>query len=59
MTARDQLRVLVVVPAISPVYGGPSTCSIGLADALGRRGLQVDIVTTNAAGPRNLPVKLH
>src|SRR5207237_3355405 len=59
MTARDQLRVLVVVPAISPVYGGPSTCSIGLAEALGRRGLQVDIVTTNAAGPRNLPVKLH
>ena len=59
MTARDQLRVLVVVPAISPVYGGPSTCSIGLAEALGRRGLQVDIVTTNAAGPRNLPVKFH
>jgi glycosyltransferase involved in cell wall biosynthesis len=56
---RDPLKVLVIIPALSPVYGGPSFSSIGLAEALGRRGLQVDVVTTNAAGPRNFPVKLH
>jgi glycosyltransferase involved in cell wall biosynthesis len=53
----DQLKVLVVVPALSPVYGGPSFSSIGLAEALGRRGLRVDVVTTNAAGPHDLPVE--
>jgi glycosyltransferase involved in cell wall biosynthesis len=55
----DQLKVLIVIPALSPIYGGPSTCAIDLADALGRRGLKVDLVTTNAAGPHNLRVKFH
>jgi len=60
MTPRaDRLKVLVVIPALSPVYGGPSFSSIGLAEALGRRGLRVDIVTTNAAGPHNLRIKPH
>jgi len=60
MTRRgDQLKVLVIVPALSPIYGGPSTCATNLADALGRRGLKVDVVTTDAAGPHNLRVKLH
>ena len=55
----DRLKVLVLIPALSPIYGGPSTCAIDLADALGRRGLKVDLVTTNAAGPHNLRVKFH
>src|SRR3984893_8714784 len=60
MTRRgDQLKVLVIVPALSPIYGGPSTCATDLADALGRRGIKVDVVTTDAAGPRNLRVNLH
>ena|SRR5438876_6215270 len=59
MLRPDRLRVLLVIPALSPVYGGPSFSSIGLAEALGRRGLRVDVVTTNAAGPYNLRIKPH
>ena len=57
MRRGGQLKALVIIPALSPIYGGPSTCAIDLADALGRRGLKVDLVTTNAAGPHNLRVK--
>lgn len=48
------MRVLLVVPALAAVYGGPSRIARDLAVALGRRGLDVDLVTTNADGCRSI-----
>ena len=45
------MRVLLVVPALGAVYGGPSKISPALAAALARCGLEVDLITTNADGP--------
>lgn len=48
------MRVLIVVPALSAIYGGPSKIASALAAALGRRpGVAVDVVTTNANGAAN------
>lgn len=49
-------KVLMVVPALGAVYGGPSLTAIGLAEGLGHAGLKVDVVTTNADGEQNLDV---
>lgn len=53
------LKLLMVVPALGAVYGGPSLTAIGLAEALGRLGLAVDVVTTNADGAKDLDVPLN
>jgi glycosyltransferase involved in cell wall biosynthesis len=51
------MRILVVIPALGAIYGGPSKIATELAAALGRRAsLTVDLVTTNANGPDNLTV---
>jgi glycosyltransferase involved in cell wall biosynthesis len=52
-------RALMLVPALSMVYGGPSLTSVGLASALCDQGVQMDIATTNADGARNLDVPLN
>jgi glycosyltransferase involved in cell wall biosynthesis len=44
------LRILQVVPAISPVYGGPSQMISGLAKGLASQGVEVTILTTTANG---------
>lgn len=53
------MKILMVIPAIGPVYGGPSKIVIQLADALGQRGISVDILTTNANGKTDLDVPLR
>ena len=48
----------MLIPSLSVTYGGTSKTTPALAAALGRRGLSVDLVTTDAAGPRRLKVPL-
>ena len=44
------MKLLVVVPSLGAVYGGPSKSVIELAQALGKSGINVDLVSTNANG---------
>jgi glycosyltransferase involved in cell wall biosynthesis len=53
------MRILIVIPAIGSVYGGPSKIAVELAQALGNLGVSVDIITTNANGSNNLDVPLY
>lgn len=50
------MKILMVVPALGSVYGGPSKSVLELAQALGNRRLEVDIVATNANGTTSLDV---
>ena len=52
------MKILLVVPALGQVYGGPSKIALELADALSQQGIHVDLVTTNANGSTNLDVRL-
>src|SRR5947208_678487 len=42
------MRVLHVIPAISPKYGGPSEALVPMCQALLRRGIEVQIASTDA-----------
>lgn len=53
------MNILIIIPALGSVYGGPSKSVVELAQALGRQGISVDIVTTNANGSSSLDVPLH
>jgi glycosyltransferase involved in cell wall biosynthesis len=53
------MRILIVIPALSSVYGGHSKSVVELAQSLGSLGLSVDIVATNASGSTKLEVPLH
>jgi glycosyltransferase involved in cell wall biosynthesis len=53
------MRILIIIPALSSVYGGPSQSVVELAQSLGSLGLSVDIVATNASGSTKLEVPLH
>ncbi|TVQ09917.1 MAG: glycosyltransferase [Leptolyngbya sp. DLM2.Bin27] len=44
------MRVLQIIPSISPVYGGPSQMVRGFAQGLAAAGAEVTILTTNANG---------
>jgi glycosyltransferase involved in cell wall biosynthesis len=50
------MKILIVIPALGPVYGGPTKSVIELAQALGKKGIEVDIVATNANGSISLDV---
>jgi len=50
------MRILVVIPAIGSVYGGPSKSVIELAKSLVKQGINVDLVTTTANGDAELDV---
>lgn len=52
------MKILIVVPALGEVYGGPSRSVIELAEAIGAQGVNVDLVTTNANGSKSLDVPL-
>lgn len=51
------MKVLHVCPYIHPIYGGPGVVIRSMAEALISNGGFADIVTTNAAGMKNLPTK--
>ncbi|MBW4522132.1 MAG: glycosyltransferase [Scytolyngbya sp. HA4215-MV1] len=53
------MKILLVVPAIGAVYGGPSKVALELAEALGKQGISLDLVTTNANGASDLDVPLY
>jgi glycosyltransferase involved in cell wall biosynthesis len=53
------MKILIVIPALGAVYGGPSRSIIELAQALSNLGISIDIVTTNANGSTKLDVPLH
>jgi glycosyltransferase involved in cell wall biosynthesis len=51
------MRVLHVIPSVSPVHGGPSRAILDMERALAERGIEVTTVTTNDDGnSRTLPV---
>ncbi len=52
------LRVLHVIPAVAPRYGGPSQAVYTLCRALQAKGVEALIATTNADGDKELPVAL-
>lgn len=50
------LKILQVIPAVAPRYGGPSQAIFEMCRALRQEGLDVLIATTDADGPSRLPV---
>lgn len=50
------MRVLHVIPAIAPRYGGPSRAIVEMCRALAARGVDVQIATTDGDGPGRLDV---
>ena len=53
------MHIILTVPAIGGIYGGPSKSILALAKSLGRQGVMVDLVTTNANGNDKLDVPLQ
>lgn len=52
------MRVLHVIPAVGPSYGGPSRAIVGMTESLAARGLNVEVATTDRDGPARLRVRL-
>lgn len=52
------MRVLHVIPSAAPVDGGPNVAVRAIARGLARRGIEVTVVATNAAGAKSLDVPL-
>jgi glycosyltransferase involved in cell wall biosynthesis len=53
------MRVLHVIPSIAAVYGGPSQVVIEMCQTLIQKGIDVNIVTTNADGNNKLDIPIH
>ncbi len=53
------MRVLHVVPAVAPRYGGPSEAALRLTSALREAGVETLLATTDADGRGRLPVSTH
>ncbi len=49
------MKILHVIPAIAPRYGGPSTAVIQMCRALAAAGAEVHLAATDADGPGRLP----
>lgn len=52
------MRVLHLIPSISPRRGGPSTAVLAMAGALRQQGIDAAILTTDDHGPDRLPIPL-
>jgi glycosyltransferase involved in cell wall biosynthesis len=53
------MKILIIIPYISLVYGGTSRVVREVAQSLGQAGAQVDVVTTDANGSKKLNVPLQ
>jgi glycosyltransferase involved in cell wall biosynthesis len=54
------IKLLVVIPALGPAYGGPSKSVVEMVEARSSHPqIDLDIVTTNADGKANLEVPLR
>ena len=53
------MKILIIIPALGSVYGGPSKSVVELVQALGSQSVDVDLVTTNANGANSLDVPLQ
>lgn len=53
------MKILMAIPYIAPVYGGPAKVIKELSQALGLLDITVDIITTNANGSNQLKVPLN
>jgi glycosyltransferase involved in cell wall biosynthesis len=51
-------KILHVVPAVAPRYGGPSAAVVGMCRALDAAGYETLVATTDADGPGRLDVAL-
>lgn len=51
------VRVLHVIPALAPRYGGPTTATVGMCEALRSAGVAAVVATTDADGSARLGVK--
>lgn len=56
---KKNIKILMVVPALGDVYGGPSKSVLELTQAIGNLGIDIDLVTTNANGQVKLDVPLY
>ena len=52
------MKILHVIPSVSPVYGGPSQAIRSMVSSLAKSGIEVDVATTTADGKRELNVSL-
>ncbi|MBV6623070.1 MAG: glycosyltransferase [Rivularia sp. (in: Bacteria)] len=53
------MKILHVIPSISPSLGGPTTVVLNLVKALLDNGIETEIVTTNHNGSKPLDVPLY
>ena len=53
------MKVLMAIPYLAAVYGGPSKVVQDLAKSVGQKGWEVDLVTTNAGGHAKLNVPIN
>ncbi|MEH1907095.1 MAG: glycosyltransferase [Nostoc sp.] len=53
------MKILMVIPALGNIYGGTTKIVLDLAESVGKLGVSVDIVTTNANGSTTLDVPLN
>ena len=52
------MKILHVIPSVSPVYGGPSQAIRPMVSYLAKSGIEVDVATTTADGKKELNVSL-
>ena len=53
------MKILMVIPAIGSVYGGPSKSVLELGKSLVKQGIKVDLVTTIANGETESGITIH